>query len=232
MPGPFDYAVWLICCLLEAAVLVCAFRTNSFRRYLALNLYMGSEFLISIPRLWTLVHYGFRSLQYRYVYYYSDAVVTIILYFAILHLFSHVFDEMGAERYLRYGATLLLGGTALFSYLIVQQSGSRLFTRFVFEMSQNLYFVGMVLTYVLWGAAFKLRETRTRLIQLILSLGVYFSAFTANYALRNLHHDLYGLLPYLTPVIGIWLPAAWMYTFLRTPEEARMVPARLAVMHR
>ena len=212
--------------------MVCAIKTNSFRRYLALNLYIGAEFLASAPRLWTLIHYGFRSREYKYVYYYSDAILTIMLYFAILHLFSHVFNEMGAERYLRFGATLLLGGTALFSYLIVQQSGSRLFTRFVFEMSQNLYFVGMVLTYVLWGAAFKLRETRMQLIQLILSLGVYFSAFAANYALLNLHHDLYGVLPYLTQLIGIWLPAAWMYTFLRTPGDARIVPARLAVVHR
>lgn len=232
MPGPFDYITWLICCLLEAAVVVCAFRTHSFRRYLALNFYMGASFLSSIPRLWTLVHYGFTSREYSYVYFYSDAILTIILYFAILHLFSQVFDEMGAERYLRFGATLLLAGTALFSYLVVQQSGGRLITRFVFEMSQNLYFVGMVLTYVLWGAAFKLRETRTQLIQLILSLGVYFSAFAANYALQNLHHDLYGMLPFLTQLIGIWLPAAWMYTFLRTPADARMAPARLAVMHR
>lgn len=222
----------MICCLLEVGVVVCALKKHSFRRYLAVILYMGTEFLVSIPRLWTLVHYGLRSKEYRYVYYYSDALLTIILYFAILHLFSHVFDEMGAERYLRFGATLLLGGTAFFSYLVVNQAGARIITRFVLEVSQNLYFVGMVLTYVLWGAAFKLRETRTRLIQLILALGVHFSAFAAIYALQNLHSDLHGVLRYLTQLIGLWLPAAWMYTFLRTPEEARMVPARLAVMHR
>jgi len=193
---------------------------------------MRASFLAIAPRLWTLIHYGFRSKEYGHVYYYSDAVLTIVLYFAILHLFSHVFDEMGAERYLRFGASLLLGGTAFFSYLVVHQAGGRLITRFVFEMSQNLYFVGMVLTYVLWGAAFKLRESRTPLIQLILALGVYFSAFAANYALQNMHYEFYGALRYLTQVISIWLPAAWMYTFLRTPKDARMVPARLAVMHR
>ena len=36
------------------------------------------------------------------------------------------------------------------------------------------YFVGVVLTYLLWGAILKLRETRTRLIQLVLALGDLF----------------------------------------------------------
>ena len=70
------------------------------------------------------------------------------------------------------------------------QSSAKLVTHFVVDLSQNLYFVGLVLTYVLWGAILKLRETRTRLIQLVLSLGVYFSLFAANYAIRNLYPPL------------------------------------------
>jgi len=80
----------------------------------------------------------------------------------------YVFDEMKVEKYLRLVAVLLLAGTALFSYAVVQQSSAvqqssnRMLTGFFFELSQNLYFVGLVLTYVLWGAILKLRETRTQ----------------------------------------------------------------------
>jgi len=231
VPGPYQYAIWVICSILELTVVVCALAKHSFRRYFLLNLYMAASLLADISRCWFLLHYGFTSQEYRFAYFYSDAVLTICLYLALLQLYSHVFDEMNAERYLRIGATLLLVGTTLFSYLVVHQSTDKMASPFVYEVSQNLYFVGMVLTYVLWGAVFKLRETRAQLIQLVLSLGVYFSAFAANYALQNLHH-LHGLLSYVTPLTGIWLPAAWCYAFLRTPEDARLAPSQLALSRR
>ena len=105
-------------------------------------------------------------------------------------------------------------------------------SRFVVEVSQNLYFVGLVLTYLLWGAILKLHETRTRLIQVVLSLGLYFSVFAASYALRNLAPSLHAVWPYLTPAAGCLLPLAWCYAFWRLPEEARLVPSRLAVIPR
>ncbi len=214
-------------------MIVCALAKHSLRRYLPLGLYVGVRLLKSVIGVGVLTHYGFTSKEYMYYYYYGDALLTICLYFVVLHLFLHVFDEMGAERYLRFGASLLLAGTALFSYLAVHEANNKLMTRFVAEMAQNLYFVGLVLTYVLWGAMLKLRESRTQLVQLVLSLGIHFSAFAANYAVVNLHLHA-GILVYLTQLIGIWLPAAWTYTLLRTPADARLVPARLAtvVTHR
>ncbi len=214
-------------------MLVCALAKHSFRRYLPLSFYMGFRLLKSVIDASVLTHYGFTSTMYMYTYYYGDALLTICLYFVVLHLFLHVFDEMGAERYLRFGAALLLAGTALFSYLAVHQASNKLMTRFVAEMSQNLYFIGLVLTYVLWGAMLKLRESRTQLVQLVLSLGIHFSAFAANYAVVNLRLHA-GIFVYFTQLIGIWLPAAWTYTLLRTPADARLVPARLAtvVTHR
>lgn len=232
MPGPYAYTVWFVCTLLEATVLVCAVRKNAFRRYLLLNLYMAASVVASIARYNILSHYGYSSKEYLYFYYYSDFLLTILLFFALTSLYSHIFAELEVGRYIRTGAMVLLSGTALFSYAVVQQSSSRLVTHFVVEISQNLYFVGLVLTYVLWGAVLKLRETRTRLIQLILSIGVYFSMFAANYALQNLYQSRASIFEYLTPLFGCFLPLSWAYAFWRIPEEARTVPARLAVVPR
>ncbi|HEY2461705.1 MAG TPA: hypothetical protein VGI16_12910 [Candidatus Acidoferrum sp.] len=232
MPGLFGYAIWIICTLLEAGVVVCALTKHSFRRYLFLNLYMGASFLVSIGRYEVLERFGFRSLQYAYFYQYSDVLLTIFLYFALITLYLHVFDEMKVEKFVRAAAVLLLMGTALFSYQVVQQSSHRMLTHFFFELSQNLYFVGLVLTYVLWGAILKLRETRIRLIQLVLSLGIYFSVFAASYALRNLYPDLQSVWAYLPPIFGCLLPMAWAYAFWRLPEDARLAPSRLAVVPR
>ena len=229
VPGTLQYIVWLVGALLEAAVVVCAIRRRVFRRYILLNLYMAAAVLASAVRYEILQHYGFLSANYAYSYYYSDALLTILLFFALSSLYSEVFHELNAERYVQLGSLLLLAGTAIFSFVVVQQSSSKLLTHFVFEISQNLYFVGLVLTYILWAAILKMRETRARLIQLVLSLGVYFSLYAANYALRNLYPSVGWLFELLNPLIGCFLPFAWAYAFWRTPEEARLVPAQLAV---
>jgi len=129
------------------------------------------------------------------------------------------------------GAGLLLLGTVLFSYAVVAQSSERLSTKFAYELSQNLYFVGLVLTYILWGAVLKLRETRTRVVQFILSLGLYFSAYAASYALMNFA-DKGSLIQYLSQALGCFLPLSWCITLLRYTEESRIVPARLVAVPR
>jgi uncharacterized membrane protein YgdD (TMEM256/DUF423 family) len=230
--GPYEYGVWLVGILLETAVVLCAYKKNALRRYLLLNVYMAASVLVSIGRYNILSHYGFASKEYLYFYYYSDSLLTIALYFALMSLYSHIFSDLNAERYIRIGTAILLSGTALFSYAVVQQSSSKLVTHFVVELSQNLYFVGLVLTYILWAAVLKMRETRTRLIQLVLALGLYFSVFAASYALRNLYPSLHNVWPYLTPISGCVLPLAWAYAFWRIPEDARLVPSRLAVVPR
>jgi hypothetical protein len=230
--GPYGYVIWLLCTILEAAVLVCAFKKDALRRYLFLNVYMAASVVVSIGRYDILNHYGYRSNEYLYFYYYSDSLLTIALYFALASLYSHIFSELKAERVIRFGTLFLLCATALFSYAVVQQSTSRLVTHFVLELSQNLYFVGLVLTYVLWAAILKMRETRTRLIQLVLSMGVYFSLFAANFALQNLYHSTGSFFAMLTPLFGCFLPLSWCYAFVKLPEEARIIPSRLAVVPR
>jgi hypothetical protein len=232
MLGPADWVIWILATLFEAAVVVSSVHKKAFRRYFFLNLYMLISVLVSVGRFRVLMHDGRSSLEYRYFYFYSEALLVISLYFALISLYSLVFQELQAGRYLRLGAVLLLAGTAWFSYAVVNQSSARMLTHFVFELSQNLYFIGLVLTYALWGAILKLRETRALLVQLVLSLGVYFSAYAASYAISNLHPNLFSYVYLLVPIIGCLLPLAWAYAIWRVPEEARLAPSRLAVVPR
>lgn len=213
-------------------MLVCAFKRKALTRYFFLNLYMAASLVASLGRFEILHEYGITSNEYVYFYYYSDALLTICLFFALMSLYSYVFAEMKAGRYVSMAALLLLLGTAIFSYAVVHQSTTKLVTHFVVELSQNLYFVGVVLTYLLWASIMKLRETRTRLIQLVLSLGVYFSLFAATYALRNLYPSLRIVLQALPPLIACFLPTAWAYAFWKLPEEARTAPAQFATVSR
>jgi hypothetical protein len=232
MLSPADWVIWFLATLFEASVIVCSVYRKAFRRYFFLNLYMLFSILVSVGSLRVLMHYGRSSLEFRYFYFYSQALLVISLYFALISLYSRVFQELQVERYVRFGAVLLLGGTAWFSYAVVNQSSSRMVTHFVFELSQNLNFVGLILTYALWGAILKLRETRALLVQVVLSLGVYFSAYAASYAISNLRPSLYSYVYLLFPVIGCLLPLAWAYAIWQVPEDARIAPARVATVAR
>jgi|SRR5208337_1807870 len=231
MPGPTGLIIWFLGTAFELMFVVCSLARNSFLRYFFLNLYLLLSTTVSIGRFFILWNYGVRSDEYMYFYYYSDALLTVALFVALISLYSHVLGELRAGEYLKWGAVFLLLGTAGFSYAVVAQSADRLSTNFAYELSQNLYFVGLVLTYILWGAVLKLHETRTRLVQIILSLGLYFSAYAASYALMNFS-EKYSLIRYLSPALGCFLPLSWSLTILRYSEESRLAPARLVAVPR
>jgi len=202
-----------------------------FLKYFFLNLYVILSMSADLLRLYVLKYYGLESAQYEYAYYYTDCLLTVALFVAVISLASRVFAELHFTRYVRFVAVLLLLGTAGFSYAVVAQSTERLATRFALELSQNLYFVGLVLTYLLWGAVLKLKETRTRLVQMVLSLGLYFSAYAGCYALVNLAPK-YEVVQYLAPVLGCFLPISWCLTMMRHSEDSRLTPARLVAVPR
>ncbi len=232
MPGSIDLSIWFLGTAFELMFVVCSLARRSFLRYFFLNLYLLISTSVSIGRFLILWRYGGQgSNQYMYFYYYSDALLTLTLFGALISLYSRVFGELRTGEYVKWGAVFLLLGTAGFSYAVVAQSAQRLSTGFAYELSQNLYFVGLVLTYILWGAVLKLRETRTRLVQIILSLGLYFSGYAASYALMNLSWK-FSIIRYLCPVLGCFLPLSWSITMLRNSEEARLEPAQLVAVPR
>ncbi len=230
MLGPMDYVVWTVGFLLEVLVVVCAFSKSQARRYLTITLYMMCCGLVQCAHFYFLRKYGPSSRQYTYVYYYTESLLTISLFSVVIQLYQHVFEEMKVGKHIRTAAAVLVGATAFFSYAVIRQNQDHLTSRFVVELGQNLYFVGVVLTYLLWGAILKLRETRARLIQIVLALGIYFSANAGTYALRNLFPTLEAnVLRVIFPILGVWLPAAWAYTFLRVSDDTRLIPAQLSV---
>jgi hypothetical protein len=230
MLGPVDYLLWIAGLVLQVYVVVCLVKQKSFLRYIPLNLYMIAATLVTVLGNATWHRYGFTSIEYRYFYYYSESLLIILLYFTIMDFYQHLFREMGLSHLIRAGAAILLVATAFFSYGVVHQNKDHLTGDFAIELGQNLNFVGLVLTYLLWGAVVKLREARTRLVQLVLALGVYFSATAGVYSLRNLFPTLdLSVLRWVTPFFGVWLPLAWAYTFTKVSEDARLMPAEMAV---
>jgi hypothetical protein len=231
MSGSVTTIIWYLGTAMELAFVVCSIARKSFFRYFFLNLYFLLALGSSVARKLVLSTFGLGSAEYRYAYFYTDALLTLALYVALISLYAHVFGELRFGKHLRLIAVLLLLGTALFTYAVVAQSTDRLSTNFAYELSQNLYFVGLVLTYILWGAVLKLRETRTRVVQFVLSLGLYFSAYAASYALLNLA-SRYSIVYFIAPMFGCLLPLSWTVTMWRYSEDSRLVPAQLVAVPR
>ena len=209
-------------------MVVCIVTRKDFFRYLSLAIYMLCAAAVNCGQYLYLKRYGISSREYYVFYYYTESLLTILMLFVVIQLYSRVFSEMRLSRYIRSAAIALLGVTAFFSYLVVRQNHDHMTDKFVVEVGQNLYFVGVVLTYVLWGAIVRLGEARTRIVQLILALGIYFSATAASYALRNMFPALQPVfLQWVPPLIGTWLPLAWAYTFITVPQEAGITMGRL-----
>jgi hypothetical protein len=229
--GPVDYALLFAGFAVHVCALVCLLKKRAFTQHFTLILYLCFSIAVGIGRCSVQRTAGLTSDVYLYFYFYSDALTTICLYFVLMTLYAHVFSEMGVSKQVRGGAMLLLAGTAGVSYYMVAASSDRLITHFVVELGQNLYFVGVLLTYLLWGAMVKLRENRTRLMQIVLSMGVYLSLFAGSYALGNLYPHL-PVWRYLYPLINMWLPVSWTYTFLKVPDDARIATASVLAPNR
>lgn len=223
--------IWLIGIAFELAFVVCSLARRSFGKYLFLNLYLLMCLASGLSRAMMLRHFGQDSPQYFYWYFYTDVLLTLALYIAVTSLFVIVLSELKVKEFVFLAAGVLLLGTVAVSYLIVRNSDANLTSSFAVELSQNLYFVGLIMTYVLWGTVLKLRETRTRLIQFILSLGVYFSAYAANFALVSLAQHSF-VAQYLSPALGCLLPLSWTMTVLRYSEESRLETAQLVAVPR
>lgn len=231
MLGPVNYVIWLAVLLAELFSLICLVKKRAFSQHFTLVLYLCACIAANVAGYSIIETSGYDSNAYFYFYFYSQSLSTICLYFVLMNLYSHLFSEMGVGKYIRAAAMLLLAGTAGISYYMVATSANRFVTHFVVELGQNLYFVGVVLTYLLWGAMAKLRENRTRLMQLVLSMGVYVSLSAGSYALNNLYPN-HGFWQYYFPITSLWLPASWAYTFLKVPEDARLTTARVLAANR
>jgi hypothetical protein len=229
--GPVDYAIWLAVFLTEVFSLFWMLRRRGYSQYFTLLLYLSSCVAVDIGRYSIITTSGYSSNAYYYFYFYSESLLTICLYFVLMSLYSHVFSDLGVGKHIRAGAMLLLAGTAGISYYMVAASSDKFVTHFVVELGQNLYFVGVLLTYLLWGAMAKLRENRTRLMQLVLSMGVYVSLSAGSYAMDNLYPN-HGFWRYYFPLIAMWLPASWAYAFMKVPDDERMATARVVAPSR
>ncbi len=234
MIGTYEIVVAIVSIALSlAGVVVCLVRGDFFR-YFFLNAYLLTCVLFTGGCLYLISSEGYDSTAYFYFYYLVDAIVTVVAYLAIASLFDQLFRKSVFRSYVRltlfFFFVLVIGISGLF----ISRSVENFYSGFVIELEQNMYFVGVVLTFLLWMSMSYLGAQNRRFVLLVAGMGIVFAAHAANYAIRFLFPSLSALTLVVPPLAYNFMAGLWLYTFLRVPEEevavqpARQVFQRLA----
>src|SRR5258706_13639301 len=91
MLGPVDYSLLLADLLVEVFCVLCLLRRKALSQHFTIVLYLCASIAIGIGRYGIISAAGFTSNAYLYFYFYSDALLTISLYFVLMSLYAKVF---------------------------------------------------------------------------------------------------------------------------------------------
>ncbi len=223
MLGPFDYAVWLIALFGQVFVLACSARNREFRLYLSLNLYVLALAVRDVASFFVLQKYSVSSPQYYYYYFSSDLILRLLHFVAIIGLYLHAFRDANTAKRVRFFAVAVIGAIILYSGFILERKHQLLVTPFVITFSGMLFFVGALITMVLWIILLKRRDPRLRLVLIVSAFGVYFSVNVFAYGLEYLFPRATPWY-YIPPTTGALFALALSHAFAYVPGEVR-IPA-------
>lgn len=183
--------------------------------------YFATSVFVSIGRFWVLSRDGYSSAEYLHFYYYSDAVLTILLALAIWQIGARVAARVGRWKVLITGTGILLL-VLFFSFSIASYSSSRPIMRFTIEISQNTFFTAGLATLVLWiWNLFNKAEDRIA-TQFVNVLAVYFALFFVVYWLEQARPFPRGHNDDLVSMMGAWLPLGCSFALVRDREQTQI----------
>ena len=230
MVGTYELVVEALSVLLALATVgVCLYR-RSFWQYLFLNTSLLYAAFFSIGCYYVRTAFGYSSPEYFYFYYVGDALGTIVLYLLIASFFDRLLRESVFHKYVR--PTLFI-----FFLLVVGVSArfmlgnyDRFYSRFMAELQQNMFFVGVLLTLLLWISMGYLAAESRRFVLLVSGLGIYFASHAARYALQIVfpNQALADALTRVPPLMYTVMVLLWLYAFWRVPETEAVVEAARA----
>jgi hypothetical protein len=233
------YGLEYVGCALEAYICFLLVRQGGWRRLKGLYLYVVCLFLLDgVGRNAVVNYFGLRSVQYAYFYWLSDVVLAMCAFLLICSFFHRACAQ--EEKMWRFVRTLLVCVFVLvlgISALALTRHYSQLYTAFIVEFSQNLYFSCLVLNTLLYVMIQQFAIDDDELGLLVGGIGVQFAGEAACLALlhltsgENFARVLAMLLP---PACTLGMLSIWIYAISKTPEAVTVrtqVDKRAALLH-
>lgn len=209
--------------VLEAIVCLLLIWRGRWRRLKLLCFYVASLFLLDgVARSASLSYFGQKSDQYYYFYWVTDFALALGAFLLVCGFFRRACykDE---KRWVTVRLALIsvfvivLGVSAL----SLTRHYSNLYTFFMIEFGQNLYFTCLVLNTFLYVMIQQLEIEDDELGLLVCGLGVQFAGEAAGLALfhltsgGNFARIFFGL---LNPACTLGMLLIWIYAIGKTPQ--------------
>lgn len=178
-------------------------------------------------RTWALYRYGLTSPRYGYVYWVTD-IVLVLAAFAVVCVFFRraCHEESRMWPLLRLALPVIFFLVVGLSALSLSRHYSHLFTLFIVEFSENLYFTCLVLTTLLYVLLQQLRSVDGELGLLVSGLGIQFAGPAASMALFQLTGGGSFARSLTAHVVPLCTWGCWWSGSMPSPNCPRVRPSR------
>jgi hypothetical protein len=208
---------------LEATVCVLLASRGRWRRLKGLCLYVTLLFALDgVARPAVLHYFGFASHLYRYFYWLTDVVFALGAFLLICAFFRRACArEERLWRLVRLMLVFVFALVVAISAFALTRHYTQIYSGFIVEFSQNLYFSCLVLNTMLFVMIQQLAIEDDELGLLVCGMGVQFAGEAAGLALYHLTLGealVNTVFSFLNPACTLGMLLIWTYAIVKTPQ--------------
>jgi hypothetical protein len=208
--------------ILEAGLLVYLLANGHAKRLWELVFYLLMSLSVIAARSYTLHHCGLDSSQYWNCYWTTDLLLVLAAFVVVASFFRRACSQNSEMwQFVRLLLGTVLVAITIVSFFSLSSHKDKVFSVFIVQFSQNLYFASLVLTTLLYLMTVKMEVADERLGMLVCGLGIEFAGPAAGLALFYLARGaelsrLVGV--YFFPLCDIGMILTWFYAVSRVPD--------------
>ncbi len=220
------------CYFAEIAFVVFVLWRGHLKRLTGAACYVASFLAVGVFRSFVLYRYGLSSRQYFHTYFLSDFLLAVAAFAVMCAFFRRAcLSEQKLWRFVRLFLIfvfILVVGISAFS---LSRNYSHLFSTFIIEFEQNLYFTCLVLNTLLYILLQQIQPADDELTLLVCGIGVEYAGPAASFALVHLtlgQHFSASLYRFIIPLCSFGMLLIWLYAVARMPKLAQALPGKSA----
>jgi hypothetical protein len=209
---------------MEAGLVLYLALSSQWRRVRSAAFYLTCLLAAELIRAYTLHKYGFDSQQYYFTYFSTDFLLVSSAFLLVCLFFrracSHEQKMWPLVRLLLSSVFVLVLGVSGYSFSRIYH---HLFTYFIIEFNQDLYFTCLVLNTLLYILLQQIQSNDEELGLLVCGVGIQFAAPAATWALVHLtasERFAQSLNSFAIPLCTAGMLVVWAYALVGTRKKA------------
>jgi energy-converting hydrogenase Eha subunit E len=171
-----------------------------------------------------LYRFGYSSHQYAYFFWLTDVLLALGAFLLVCAFFRRAcLDESNMWRLVRLLLLLVFILVLGISLIFLSRNYNHLFTLFIYEFSQNLYFTCLVLNTLLYLLIQQVKSGDEELGLLVCGVGIQFAGPAASLALLHLTSGqpyAQSLNDLIWPLCTLGMLSTWFYGTALVPKTA------------